>query len=590
EASVPAGEILVIKARLIYTAAGDPIENGIILIRDGKFAAVGKGLSIPAGAKVLEAEVVMPGIVDIHSHLGVYSTPAYEANNDGNEMTDPVTPQVRAIDSFNFRDPALKSAMIGGVTTIVTRPGSGNVIGGTGTAVKLKHGSLTDMVFKEICDLKMTIEGNPIHFHGRKGKMPTSLMSVYHLARKAFLDARSYMERREKFDAEKSTNQPPPCDPGMEILALALRREIPVHIHTSTAADIMSCIRLAKEFNLRLTLAHCELAYLIAEEPELNHPDIHFNTGPAMFLTHFGHILESRNLPAILADAGLKVSLQIDAVSGRQPAQQYMLHAAALCVRRGMKPTDALLAVTIRGAQAAGLDDRVGSIEPGKDADLVFLNGDPFDWLTRVDRVMIDGSTEFVQNKPSEAPLGADFDMMKAKESSSLHLPENFDGMGEYLVRAGWIFTSAGTPVKEGMLHVKDGRIAAVGKDVLIPSGIPVIDASEFVIVPGMIAARSHLGIASNWAGNTSIDESTLTSSPQIEVKNAIEPQHPLFAHARSLGITSALVTPGDTNPIGGQGVVIKTYGRVVDRMVLRDRAVMMFALGESARRKDRYP
>lgn len=588
------GRGLAVRAARIYTAAGPVIDNGVILIHGGKITAVGSALAIPAGFEILNADVVMPGIVDIHSHLGVYGVPAYPANEDGNEMTEPVTPQVRALDSFNFQDPALAQAVTGGVTTIVSRPGSGNVIGGTSVAVKLKSGPPADMVLKPICDLKLTIEGNPLRFHGGKGRMPTSMMTVYHLAREAFLDARRYMNEWEKYRAGGKKGPAPRRDPGREAVAMALRREIPIHIHTCAASDIVSSIRLAREFNLRLTLAHCEMAYLIADEPELDHPDVHFNVGPGFFYTFYDHSLETRNLPAVLADAGLKVSLQIDAVSGRQPAQHMMLHAASVCVRRGMDPGDALRAVTIRAAQAAGLDDRVGSIEPGKDGDLVFLNGEPFDWYTHVERVLIDGRVEYTA---PEAPAG---DNPEDRESPAkdvppargeLRLPENLADTGEYLVRARRIHTAAGKPVENGILHVRDGRIAAVGTAAAaFPEGLPEIDAREFVLIPGLIAARSHLGISSNWGGYESIDETSMPSTPEIEVKHAIEPQDPLFAHARSLGITAALVTPGDMNPIGGRGVVIKTRGRAVDGMVLRERAVMMFSLGAPARRSGRAP
>ncbi|MFB0518426.1 MAG: amidohydrolase, partial [Acidobacteriota bacterium] len=176
---VSADEVYLIKAKNIYTVTQGVIEDGMILIEGGKIAKVGKNLTVPAGARELQVEVVIPGLIDIHTHLGVYSVPTVEENSDGNEMTNPVTPQVRALDSFNFEDPAIKVGLAGGVTTIVSRPGSGNVIGGTSVAVKLKNAPPNEMVLKEICDLKMAIEGNPVGAYGSKKKMPSTLMAVY---------------------------------------------------------------------------------------------------------------------------------------------------------------------------------------------------------------------------------------------------------------------------------------------------------------------------------------------------------------------------------------------------------------------------
>jgi len=379
----PADDALVVKAKRIYTAAGTPIDDGMVLVEKGKIAAVGKNLKVPAGARTIQARIVIPGLIDAHTHLGVYSLPAVEENSDGNEMTNPVTPQVRALDSFNFDDPALKVGLAAGVTTIVSRPGSGNVIGGTSVAVKLKNARPDQMVMVPDCDLKMAIEGNPMGVYGPKKQIPVTMMGVYYLARKAFLDAQDYQKSWETYDKEKKEGKdptPPKRDLGKENLLKALRREIPVHIHCVTASEVMTCIRLADEFNLRLSLGHCYWAYLIVDELKA-HKDVHFNVGPPMFFTYFENHLEFRNCPAILAEAGLKVSLQTDALGG---GEQNLRELAELCVRYGMKEDDALKAITLREAEAVGLEARIGSIEPGKDADLVCLDGEPFEFLTGV--------------------------------------------------------------------------------------------------------------------------------------------------------------------------------------------------------------
>jgi len=236
---------IVIKAKRIYTAANGTIANGMILVRDGKIVRVGKNIEVPKNAIKFQANVVIPGLVDIHSHAGVYTLPMISANMDGNEMTNPVTPEVRALDSFNFGDPALRKGLSGGVTTIVARPGSANVIGGTSVAVKLKNAPAEEMILKEPCDLKMTIEYNPVVFYGRKNRAPTTLQAVYFLARKAFIEAQDYMNEWEEYEADKKEGKdvtPPRRDLGKDAIVMALKREIPIHVHVISPSEIMSAI------------------------------------------------------------------------------------------------------------------------------------------------------------------------------------------------------------------------------------------------------------------------------------------------------------------------------------------------------------
>ncbi len=581
-----AAETLAVRAKTVYTAAGPPITNGVVLVENGKVKAVGPDLKIPSGARVIQAAVVIPGLIDGHTHLGVYSTPNVEENADGNEMTNPVTPQVRALDSFNFADPALKVGLAGGVTTIISRPGSGNVIGGTSVAVKLKNAPPEAMVLAPDCDLKMAIEGNPVGVYGAKRQLPSTLMGVYHLARKAFLEAREYQKSWDKYEKEKAEKKeaaPPKRDLGKETLLRVLRRELPVHIHCATASEIASCLRLADEFNLRLSLGHCYWAYLIVDELRTR-TDVHFNVGPPMFFSYFDHQLEFRNGPALLAEAGLKVSLQTDALGG---AQQNLRELAALCVRYGMREEDALRAITIREAEAVGLEKRVGSLEPGKDADLVLLDGEPFDLLTKVERVFIDGKVEY--ERPAAAQK-AKFETAIPAARTTLSLPADIEGTTTFALKAGTLLTMAGEPIRNGLVLVKDGRVEKAGAGLAVPAGYPVVDASEFVVMPGLVSPRSYVGITSNWRNQSSVNEISNPVVPEMQVRHAIEPQAPLFSFARQLGITTALVTPGDRNVVGGRGAVIKTAGAVVDKMLIRDDAVMVFGFGASAKRSGQSP
>jgi imidazolonepropionase-like amidohydrolase len=584
-AAPAANNSYLIKAKRIHTVSGGVIENGMILVQDGKISRVGKSLAAPKGTPVLEADVVIPGLIDAHTHVGVYSIPNVQENEDGNEMTDPVTPQVRALDSFNFEDPAIKVGLAGGMTTVVSRPGSGNVIGGTSVAVKLKNAPPEEMILKEVCDLKMAIEGNPVGVYGQRKQLPGTLMSVYFLARKAFLDAQEYVKSWEKYEKEKKEGkdvEPPKRDLGKEALALALRREIPVHIHCATASEIMSSIRLADEFHLRLSLGHCYWAYLIVDELA-KRPDVHFNIGPPMFFNYFEDPLTFKNCPAILGEAGCNVSLQTDALGG---AQRNLRELATLCVRYGMKEDAALKAITLNGARAVGLEARIGSIEPGKDADLVFLDGEPFDLLTSVRRVMIDGKIEYQSDGAGRPALSESV----APAQIRLALPAALAGAPAFAVRAGELLSMAGPAVRNGVVLIKEGKIEKVGGGLSIPEGWPVVDAREFVVMPGLVSARSYVGITSNWRRQSSVDEPAKSVVPELEVKHAIEPQAPLFTFARELGMTTAMVTPGNRNVMGGRGAVLKTVGDVVDRMVIKDQAVMVFGLGASSKRESQMP
>ncbi len=578
-----APETLVIRARKIHTAVNGTIENGTIVIADGKIVRVGKDVPVPAGARVIEADTVIPGMIDIHGHLGVYPVPVVEENLDGNEATNPVTSQVRALDSFNFDDPAIPAALAGGVTTVVSRPGSLNVICGTSVAVKMKKASPAEMVLKEDCDLKMAYEGNPSGYYAGLKQMPSTVMAIYAVARKAFIEAGEYQKSWESYERDRKAGRdvlPPARDLGKETLVRVLRRELPVHIHVYTPSHIMSAIRLADEFGLRLSLGHADKAYLLVDELA-RRKDVYVNIGPAVFDTYPQNSLVFANVPAILAAAGIKVSLQTDAGAEQQNLRQF----ASLCVRYGMQEEDALRAITLWAAEAIDQAGRIGSIEPGKDADIVCLDGAPFEFLTSVRTVLIDGKVEY-QNPAASSAIAAS----PSAASGPLDVSAAAGGASRFALKGGTVYTMAGAPVEGGVVLVKDGKIETAGRDVVVPDGCPVIDARNFVIMPGLVQARTHIGLGSNWRMHSTIDENSRAVTPEIEAKHGVEPQDTHFFLAHQLGITSALVTPGNLNVIGGQGLALKTRGDVVDRMIIKDHAVMVFGLGAQARRKGQMP
>jgi imidazolonepropionase-like amidohydrolase len=407
------------------------------------------------------------------------------------------------------------------------------------------------------------------------------------LADKAFIEAREYMESWEKYEKEKDEGKSvtaPSRDLGKESLVMALKREIPVHIHVATASEIMSAIRLADKYDLRLSICHGYWAHLLVDALQERKQDIHFNIGPPMFFSYFDDPLTFKNNPAILANAGYKVSLQTDALGG---GQQNLRHLAMLSVRYGMKKDDALKAITLAPAEAVDLDHRLGSIESGKDADLVLLDGEPLELLTSVEKVIIDGTVAYERTgveTPDLTPLASN------PETKTLALPSGLEQTERLAITGATLFAMTGPPIDRGTILIDEGKITQIGRDVSVPEGYSVIDAEGFVVMPGLISPRSYVGIGRNWRRQSHIDETSKPVVPALQVKHAVEPHAPHFTHARELGVTTALVTPGDKNVIGGRGAVLKTSGIVVDDMIVRDDAVLVMGLGRSGKRKDQMP
>ena len=232
------------------------------------------------------------------------------------------------------------------------------------------------------------------------------------------------------------------------------------------------------------------------------------------------------------------------------------------------------------------LEHRIGSIEAGKDADLVLLDGDPLEMLTEVEKVLIDGSVVFEQTPAGKPEIAAE----AAPGRRSLPLPSGLEGRGRVAIRGATVMTLAGQTLQGGTILIADGKIDRVGTDVAIPEEYAVIDAQGFVVMPGMVSPRSHVGIVSNWRRQSHIDEHSKPVVPAMRVKHAVEPHAPQFSHARELGVTTALVTPGDRNVIGGRGAVLKTTGTVVDEMMVKEDAVLVMGLGASSKREGSAP
>ena len=372
--------MLLIKNGLIFDAIHPEPFRADILVKDGKIAKIGQNLEA-AEAEVVDASQlqVYPGFVEAHCHIGLDGYGIGYEGSDYNEMNDPVAPQLRAIDGIEPTDPTFLQAAQGGVTSVCTGPGSANVLGGTFIAVKTYGRCVDDMIVRDPVAMKCAFGENPKRCYKDKGD--SARMTTAAKLREILFRAREYGQKRQNPD------KAPAFDMKLEALQPVLRGEIPLKAHAHRADDIFTAIRIAKEFGLKMTLEHCTEGHLVAEQ--LVAEGYPLAVGPS--LTHASKF-ELRNktfeTPGILAKAGGQVSIITD--SPVIP-QQYLPLCAGLAVKSGMDPFQALQAITINPAKHIGIADRVGSLEEGKDADLVLAHGNPMDSETVIEAVYIDG-------------------------------------------------------------------------------------------------------------------------------------------------------------------------------------------------------
>lgn len=381
--------MLVLKNGNVMTMAG-PAFVGDVAIENGKIVAVGQSLSYSdAEVRDVTGMTVMPGIVDPHCHIGMWEDAMGFEGADGNECTNPITPELRAIDAINPYDRCFEEAAAGGVTTCVTSPGSANVIGGQFVAIKTYGDSVEDMVLRFPVAVKAAFGENPKRVYNGKNQTPSTRMATAALMRKALIEAQEYNEKLEsgKADPEKM----PERNLGKEILARVIRRELPMKIHAHRADDILTAIRICREFKLRYTLDHCTEGYLITDKLKeaLGEDCEGIIVGP--LLTDRSKI-ELKNLsfkaPKVLEQAGIEYAMMTD-----HPVtpEQYLPICTAVAVREGASEEGALKAITINAAKITGIADRVGSIEVGKDADIAVFSGHPFDFRSRCVLTLVNG-------------------------------------------------------------------------------------------------------------------------------------------------------------------------------------------------------
>jgi imidazolonepropionase-like amidohydrolase len=384
----------IINGRII-TAAGKNIDNGYVVIKDKIIAETGpmSGYSEQDGCETIDAKgmYVLPGFIDPHDHIGLFGDGIGFEGDDGNEATDPVTPSLRAIDGINHMDKCFEEAVAGGVTCVVTGPGSANVIGGQFAAVKTYGRCVDEMVLKAPCAMKVAFGENPKTVYNEKKQTPVTRMATAAILRETLAKTKEYAENLKKHTDNPKKEDKPELDYDLEAMLEVINGKIPLKAHAHRADDILTAIRIAEEFGVRITIEHCTEGHLIKDI--LKEKDVTVIVGP---------IIADRSKPelknatlknaGILANAGIRVAIMTD-----HPVDpvQYLPICAGLAIKEGMDEEKALMAITINAARACGIEDRVGSIEAGKDADLVILSGRFFDLMTKVMYTIINGKVVY---------------------------------------------------------------------------------------------------------------------------------------------------------------------------------------------------
>jgi imidazolonepropionase-like amidohydrolase len=384
--SAPAS-VAIVNAYLV-PIAGDPVEGGTVLIEQGRITAVGRDIVIPADIDVVDAEGkwVLPGFIESHGHVGIDEEANGPAGDDTNEMTAPNTAAVRAIDAINIDDEGFRDALAGGITSVVVKPGSGNPIGGQTVAIKTWGGrTIDEQVISDSVSVKSALGENPKRVYGAKDKTPSTRLGVALIIRQAFVEAQDYIASR---DAALAAGNPFARDLAKEALARVLEGELAWDQHTHRHDDIATAIRLADEFGYRLVINHGTEGHKLADV--LAERDIPVIFGP-LFTSRSKVELRDRAIRnlATLAAAGVRVAITTD-----HPVVpiNFLVHQASLAVKEGLPRDTALQALTVNPASFLRLDDRVGSLTPGLDGDVVVWSGDPLDVNSRAERVFIEGA------------------------------------------------------------------------------------------------------------------------------------------------------------------------------------------------------
>lgn len=609
----------VIRNATILTAAGPALERGAILIENGKISAVGQTVTVPEGAVVIDAagKWITPGIIDTHSHLGVYPAPGIESTQDGNEMTSPNTAEVWAEHSLWPHDPQFDLALAGGVTSMQLLPGSANLFGGRGITVKnVPSRTAEGMKFPGAPHgLKMACGENPKRVYGARNSQPATAMGNMAGYRKAWIAAAEYRNKMKAWrDGGSDPAKRPERNLQMETLAGVLDGEILVHNHCYRGDEMAAMINLSREFGYKIaSFHHAVEAYKVRDLLATD------NICASMWADWWGFKLEAydgikENIALVNEAKGCAI-VHSDDPGGIQRLNQEAAKAMHAGWQAGMKidRADAIRWVTMNPARALGIDKVTGSLEPGKNADVVLWSGDPFSAYAKAEQVFVDGALlydradparqntrDFMTGQPGPPGQGgpvskqANVHNPGAQNPNILRKSKTPGGLGSGPVPAGPVLaivngtvrTAAGPVIERGTVLIRGGRITAVGADLPAPAGATIIDAAGKIVTPGFIESSTNLGIVEiPLSAEGTADQSTTDPglSAAFTVVDAFNPFSTAIPVTRVDGITRALVVPAGTRHLLlGQAAVFDLLGDHGAASVTKSPAAMMAVLGEA--------
>ena len=601
-AASQAAELQVFRNATLFTGKDAPIRNAVLVVKAGKILYVGTDAGMPVEAQAGEARdlkgaVIIPGLVDTHSHIGLWSRPGSAGTMDGNEASGPVQPGIRAVDAINPDDPGIRMATAGGVTTANIMPGSGNVIGGQTLYVKLRGHTVEQMrITGQLADgtevlggLKMANGENPKGYGKTKQQAPFTRMKVAALQREQFVKAREY---KAKLDAK----QPVERDLSLEPIVEVLERMRTIHFHCHRADDIMTAVRIAEEFNCEIVLQHCTEGYRVADilAKKKIPASLTLIDSPGGKAETIGLLEENA---AILDKAGVPVAINTD---DGITESRFLLRTGSIAIRGGMSESAALKALTLTPAKMMHLDHRIGSLEKGKDADFVILSGSPFSNYTQVLETYIDGKKVFDRAKKSDwayqvggfmlpdghKDLPAPYAPATAPKSASTPVfttNKNPDAPKLTVIYAGRIHTAVGPPIERGIVVVVNGVITDVGPEgkFILPADATALTAAE--VTPGLVDPFCVAGLTGAWNIPADQDQDELSDPNQADLRviDGFNPNEPLLEFLQANGVTTIHTTPGRANVIAGQSAIFRTDGGTLERTLVRSPGAILVNLGE---------
>lgn len=572
-AAIHTGSVLFRQAT-IWTATGKILKNHDLRVENGRIAAIGVNLA-SEGARIIEAKGLhlTPGMIDPHSHIGVYPVPGLRATADGNEIAGPVSPEVQAADAFWPQDAAISRALAAGVTTAQILPGSANLIGGQAVTIRMLPGrSVHELKFPGApTAVKMACGENPKRIYGNKGG-PFSRMGNVGRLRTIFQKAKEYRRKQVRYETSlthwrgdkqrKAEKKPvrPDRNIQLEVLVDVLEGKKPVHWHCYRADDMVAMLNIADEFGFRIKAFHHAVeAYKIRDLLRLH------QTAVVTWVNWWGFKAEATDaIPesaALLSEAGVLVSLHSDSP---RVIQRYN-HEGALAYYRGkdigvdLAVDEGIKVVTINAARILGIDAEVGSLEKGKRADLLLWDGTPMDVYARVNKVFIDG-IETYDRKKGRRPTDFELATVTPDNRRSTPNPRDAPTPPATVAKAAavssekatlafvgaTIYPGDGPAIKEATLLVHNDRIVGLGKDLTIPPGTKRIDAKGLVLTPGLIASETALGMVEISMEATTNDKGPkdLALRPALNAAHSVNRSSWTIPVTRVEGFTTALVRP----------------------------------------------